>query len=87
MLDYFEDTLTNVGLPDAWLEWKWNDMTRIKNKYVKRESNLEKLNQIQSIIVNQIKSETVSWIKSETASQVQSETTDSVELMMQITVL
>ena len=36
MLGYFEDTLTNVGLFEAWLEWDSNDVTRIENKFVSR---------------------------------------------------
>ena len=39
ILDYFEDTLDNVGLPEAWLEWYSNNETQIKNKYVICESN------------------------------------------------
>ena len=37
-VDYFEDTLANVGLPEAWLEWYSNDVTQIKNKSIKRET-------------------------------------------------
>ena len=39
VLEYFEDTLANVGLPEAWLRWDSNCATRVKNKYVRRESN------------------------------------------------
>ena len=39
MLDYFEEDLANVGLPEAWLEFYSNDVTQIENKCVKRESN------------------------------------------------
>ena len=39
MLEYFRDTLANVGLPKAWLEYDSNCVTQIKNKYVRRESN------------------------------------------------
>ena len=39
MLEYFEDTLANVGLPEALLEWDSNYVTRIENKYIKRELN------------------------------------------------
>ena len=31
MLDYYKDTHTNVGLPEAWLEWVSYCVTRIKN--------------------------------------------------------
>ena len=33
---YLEDTLANVGLPEAWLEFESNYMTQIKNNCVKR---------------------------------------------------
>ena len=63
LLGYFEYTLDNVGLPEAWLEQDSNDVTKIENKCVKHESNqIEKLGQIQSKTVSQIKSEPVSWI-------------------------
>ena len=39
MLDCFEDTLANVWLREDWLEQGSNYVTRIKNKYVKRESS------------------------------------------------
>ena len=39
MLDYLRDTLANVGLTGAQLEWDLNDVTWIKNNYIKRESN------------------------------------------------
>ena len=39
MLDYFEDTLSNMGLPEAWLECDSNDTTKIGKKYVKCKSN------------------------------------------------
>ena len=32
MLDYSEDTLANVGLPEALLEWDSNCVTRIEFK-------------------------------------------------------
>ena len=32
MLDFFEDTLSNVGLPEAWLEWDYNYVTQIGNE-------------------------------------------------------
>ena len=44
MLDYFEYTLSNVGLPEDWLEWDSDYENRIENKYVKRE-----LNQIENV--------------------------------------
>ena len=44
MLDYFEDTLVNVGLPEAYMEWVSNCVTWIKNKYVKCELNWIKKN-------------------------------------------
>ena len=34
MLDYFEDTLENLGLPEAWLELDSNCVTRIEDKIV-----------------------------------------------------
>ena len=40
ILDYLEDILANVGLPEAWLEWDSNDVTQIKDKSVKCEANL-----------------------------------------------
>ena len=39
MLDYFKDTLTKVGLHEAWLEWDSNDVTQIKNNCMKYASN------------------------------------------------
>ena len=39
MLGYFEDTLTKVGLPEAWLECDSDDVTQIENNCVKRVSN------------------------------------------------
>ena len=39
VLEYFEDTLANVGLPEAWLRCDSNCVTRVENKYVRRESN------------------------------------------------
>ena len=35
MLDYFEDTLANVGLPEDLLECDSDNVTQIENKYVK----------------------------------------------------
>ena len=37
MLNYLENTLGYVVLPEDQLEWESNDLTQIKNKYVKRE--------------------------------------------------
>ena len=37
MLDSLEDNLTNVGLPEAWMECDSNDVTQIKNNCIKRE--------------------------------------------------
>ena len=42
MLDYFEDTLDNVGLPKDWYEWDSNDVTQIENKRIKNELNKKK---------------------------------------------
>ena len=39
MLGYFKDTLSNVGIPDSWLQWDLDDVTQIENKYVKHELN------------------------------------------------
>ena len=39
MLDYFEETLAKLGLPEAWLEWGSNCVTKIENKCIKREYN------------------------------------------------
>ena len=57
MLNYFKDTLANVELPEDWLEWDSNDVTRIENKCIKRESNWigKKLSQIESKTGSQIK--------------------------------
>ena len=30
MLDYFEDTLENVGYPEAWLQFDSNDVTQTR---------------------------------------------------------
>ena len=47
MLGYFEDTLSNVGLPEAWLEWELYGVTQIENKCGKRETNqIEKRSQM-----------------------------------------
>ena len=32
VLEFFEDTLANVGLTEAWLEWGFNFVTRIKKQ-------------------------------------------------------
>ena len=39
LLNYFQDTLAYVGIPEAWLEFDPNDVTLIKTKYVQLESN------------------------------------------------
>ena len=39
VLEYFEDTLNNVELPEVWLEFDLNFVTWIENKHVRRESN------------------------------------------------
>ena len=39
VLEHFGDTLANVGLPEAWLGCDSNCVTRIENKYVRRELN------------------------------------------------
>ena len=48
VLEYFGDTLSNVGLPEAWLECDMNGATRIGNKYVRRELNRIEKNPIES---------------------------------------
>ena len=48
MLNYFEDTLANVRLPEAWLEWDSNDVTQIKNKRVKYDLNQTKKTWVKS---------------------------------------
>ena len=40
VLEYFGDTLVNVGLPEAWIEFDSNFVARVENKYVRRDSNL-----------------------------------------------
>ena len=94
VLEYFGDILANVGLPKASLEFDSNCVTRIENKYVRRESNwIEKTiesnqietafesNQIETTIEsNQIEKQ-VSRIQSETG-RIQSETAASTELQM-----
>ena len=39
VLEYFGDTLANVGLPEAWLVCDWDCVNCIENKYVRHESN------------------------------------------------
>ena len=74
-MDYFEYTLANVGLPEAWLEWDSNDVTQIKDKSVKCEANLtEKLSRTRSKTVRWIESEAMGRIKAETKSLIESET-------------
>ena len=75
MLDYFEDTLANVGLPEAWMGWYSNGVTRIGKKIVNSESNRieNKLGQIESKTVSRIKSKTTSQIKSDAVSRINSD--------------
>ena len=42
VLEYFEDTLANAGLPEAWLMCDSNCVTQVENKYVRRQLNLIK---------------------------------------------
>ena len=56
MLDYFKDTLADVGIPGSWLGCDFNDVTRIKNNCIKRRSNRIKN-------VSRITLKTVSWIE------------------------
>ena len=73
LLYYFEDTLANMGLPESWLEWPLNNVTKFENGCIKRELDwIKKLSQIQPKTVSQIKSETTSWIRLETVSQIKS---------------
>ena len=80
MLVHFEDTLDNMGLTEAWLEWDSNCVTQIENKYVKCESNwIDK-----TIESNQIGEKKLSLIKSRieirTGSKaVTSETSDAYD--------
>ena len=39
VLEYFEDTLANVGLLESWLKCDSNCVTQVENKYVRGESN------------------------------------------------
>ena len=78
MLEYFEDTLANVGLPEVWLKCYSNFVTRVKNKFVKREFESNRKKQV-SLVKSKpqfspIKSKTVSCIKSKTVTR---ETTDA----------
>ena len=52
VLEYFGDTLANVGLPEAWMECDLNCVNRIENKSVRRVLNQIEKNSIDS---NQIK--------------------------------
>ena len=52
VLEYFGDTMVNVGLPEAWLECDLNCVNRIENKSVRRVLNQIEKNSIDS---NQIK--------------------------------
>ena len=66
VLEYFRDPLANVGLLGVWLEYDSVCVTRIKNKYVRCESNRieeKKLSLIKfkkTIESNQIKN---NWVK------------------------
>ena len=82
MLEFLKDTLANVGLLEALLEWDPNNVTQIKIKItVKRDSNqiLKKLIQIQSKPVSRIKSETMSPINPETVIPIKSETMNLIK--------
>ena len=76
MFVYFEDTLVNMVLLEACLEWYSNGVTKIENKYVKCESNRreKQLSLIKSknnwvysnkktIEYNQIKHRESNWVK------------------------
>ena len=39
LLDYFLDTISYVGFPEAWLEWHSNFLTQTKHECIQRESN------------------------------------------------
>ena len=65
VLDYFIDTMANLGLPEAWLEWDSNDVAWIENTRAeigsicikKAESNIDKnheLNQVGNGESNQV---------------------------------
>ena len=70
VLGYFEDTLANVGLPEACWEQAYNEVTQIENKCIKCEWNQieKKLSQIKSKTVSRVESKTVSRIKSKIES-------------------
>ena len=79
-LDYFEDTLANVVLPD--LDWNCdsNDVTRIRRKNVKGE-----LNRIKKTESNPVKK--VSKIQPNTVSQIKSNKITSAEMTILMTEL
>ena len=43
MLNYLFDTLSQVGLPEDLLELYLSDVTQIKNKYVKLELDIDRI--------------------------------------------
>ena len=65
MLNYFEGTLANVGLPEDWLECDSNDVTQIENNYVKRKSSQigKNLSRIPSKTLSQIELELLNFAK------------------------
>ena len=71
MLDYFKDTLVNVGLPEALLECYSNGVTRIGNKFLKCEPNRigGEPSQIQSKTLSQKQSKTVIQVNSNQVKQ------------------
>ena len=89
MLGYFKDILANVGLPEAWLEYDSNDVTRIKNNCVKRESNRtiqnliwhlsNTVSQISLVKLSQIQPKTGGPIDSGNMSQIPSKTFIQIE--------
>ena len=97
VLEYFEDTLANVGLPEAWLKCDSNCVTQIENKYVRHESNRigkkSESSQIETTIeynqtklqLSLIKSKIVSIIKLKTVTRKTADTDDgaSVRKLMQ----
>ena len=89
-MEYFGNTLENVGLPEAWLECDSNCVTQIKNKYVRRESNRVKKivsNQIETTIEsNQIESHSSQASGSPTYSRVFSKNSNT-EIVEYYTIL
>ena len=80
-LEYFGDTLSNVGLPKTWLECDSNCVNRIKTKYVIRELNRIKKTQLSLIKLEKIESNQIDQIEKQ-FSGIQAETADSMELRM-----